>query len=332
MARSPRIFFPGAIYHVYCRTARGEMVFSDPLEAHGFVDTVANVKRLHGFLVLGWCLMSNHYHLVIQTRENPLWRSMARIQCRVARAFNHRHHLLGRLWQSRYKARLVRDDIYFRQLLAYVHLNPVAAGLTDDPAGYDWSGHAALIGRCTPRLVDVQAALRGFGEFPGDPRAAYLEQVRNVAEMRWLNDDVRHLPWWQDVPNDERFIGDHDPVAGFDHEGKPVSQEPLPGVDLVGACRLVCDAAGVTIDELCGRSRHVDVADARRTFAILAVEHLGHSVADVAKLVAKHPGSVSRWLETSRCVADRRRVQLLVEVLCCRLSRGCELGSNTARL
>jgi len=51
MARSPRIFFPGAIYHVYCRTARGEMVFSDPLEAHAFVDTVADVKRLHGFLV-----------------------------------------------------------------------------------------------------------------------------------------------------------------------------------------------------------------------------------------------------------------------------------------
>ena len=58
MARSPRIFFPGAIYHVYCRTARGEMVFSDRLEAHEFVETVIDVKRLHGFLVLGWCLMS----------------------------------------------------------------------------------------------------------------------------------------------------------------------------------------------------------------------------------------------------------------------------------
>ena len=332
MARSPGIFFPGAIYHVYCRTARGEMVFSDPLEAHAFVDTVADVKRLHGFLVLVWCLMSNHYQLVIQTRGTPLWRSMARLQCRVARAFNHRHRLLGRLWQSRYKARLVRDDINFRQLLAYVHLNPVAAGLTDDPAGHDWSGHAALIGRRGPRLVDVRAALRGFGENPGDARAAYLEQVRNVAEMRWLNDDVRHLPWWQDVSNDERFIGDHDPVKGFDHQGNPVSQGPITEVDLVEACRLVCDAAGLTIDELRSRSRHVDVADARRTFAILAVEHLGYSVGDVAKLVAKHPGSVSRWLETSRCVADRCRVQALIEDLCDRLSGKCELGCNTTGL
>jgi REP element-mobilizing transposase RayT len=228
MARSPRIFFPGAIYHVYCRTARGEMVFSDPLEAHAFVDTVADVKRLHGFLVLGWCLMSNHYHLVGQTRETPLWRSMARIQCRVARAFNRRYRLLGRLWQSRYKARLVQDDIYFRQLLAYVHLNPVAVGLTDDPAGHEWSGHAALIGRRDPRLVDVRAALRGFGESLRDARAAYLEQVRNVAKM-----------------------------------------------------------------------------------------------------VSKHPGSVSRWLETSRGVADLRRVQDLVEGHRDRFSPECELGYNT---
>lgn len=60
MARSPRLFIPGAVYHVYCRTARGEMVFSDHTEAAEFVDTIADVKRLHGFLVLAWCLMGNH--------------------------------------------------------------------------------------------------------------------------------------------------------------------------------------------------------------------------------------------------------------------------------
>ena len=63
MARAPRIFSPGAIYHVYCRTARGEMVFSDRFEADTFVETVADVKRLHCFLVLGWALMGDHDHL-----------------------------------------------------------------------------------------------------------------------------------------------------------------------------------------------------------------------------------------------------------------------------
>ena len=63
MARAPRLFTPGAIYLVCCRTARGQMVFSDRFEADTFVETVADVKRLHGFLVLGWALMGSHYHL-----------------------------------------------------------------------------------------------------------------------------------------------------------------------------------------------------------------------------------------------------------------------------
>ena len=108
MARSPRLFILGAIYHVYCRTARGEMVFADPDHAAEFVEIVADVKRLHGFEIFAWCLMGNHYHLVIRTHQTPLWRSMARIQCRVAREHNRRRRLLGRLWQSRYKARIVR--------------------------------------------------------------------------------------------------------------------------------------------------------------------------------------------------------------------------------
>ena len=104
MARSPRLFIPDSIYHVYCRTARGEMVFSDPEEANEFIEISSDVKRLHGFDVLAWCLMGNHYHLVIRTRTIPLWRSMARIQSRVARGHNRRRRILGRLWQSRYKA------------------------------------------------------------------------------------------------------------------------------------------------------------------------------------------------------------------------------------
>lgn len=112
MARSPRLFIPDAIYHVDCRTAPGEMVFSKPDEAREFVDVVADVKRLHGFEVLAWCLMGNHYHLVIRTQSYPLWRRMARIQSRVARGHRQRRKFLARLWQSRYKARVVFDEMH----------------------------------------------------------------------------------------------------------------------------------------------------------------------------------------------------------------------------
>ena len=298
MARSPRLFIPCAVYHVYCRTARGEMVFSDHTEATEFVGTIACVKRLHGFLVLAWCLMGNHYHVVVRTRDTPLWRSMARIQCRIARGHNRRRRVLGRLWQSRYKARVVRDEAYYRQLLAYVHLNPVAAGLVEDPAAYRWSGHAALLGKRPVRLVDAREALAGFGETTTAAREAYLEQVRVVAEARWLESGVRKLPWWEDVSNDDQLIELEAAGSAVDYRGDAVALPSEGEIGIDHAAIAVCKAADTTIEALRGRSRSTEVAAARKAFAVVAVECLGHAVADVAVFLNKHPGSVSRWLET----------------------------------
>lgn len=298
MARSPRLFIPDAIYHVYCRTARGEMVFSNPDEANEFVDVLADVKRLHGFEVLAWCLLGNHYHIVIRTRSFPLWRSMARIQSRVARGHNRRRRVLGRLWQSRYKARVVLDDLYYRQLLAYVHLNPVAARLVVDPAAHQWSGHSALIGQVPGKLVDVGPALVGFGETLQESRQAYLEQIRLVAESRWLDAGVRRLPWWEKVSNDDQLIEEEDAKDAVDFRGEAVFCAPPNRIDLELVASLVCEAAGSSMADLSGRSTSVDISLVRKALATLAVNHLGHSVADVADLLRKHPGSVSRWLKT----------------------------------
>jgi putative transposase len=300
MARSPRLFIPNAIYHVYCRTARGEMVFSKPDEAREFVDVVADVKRLHGFEVLAWCLMGNHYHIVIRTQGYPLWRSMARIQSRVARGHNRRRRILGRLWQSRYKARVVLDDTYYRQLLAYVHLNPVAAKLVVDPAAHPWSGHSALIGQGPATLVDVGPALVGFGETLKESRKAYLKQVRLVAEAKWLDADVRKLPWWEKVSNDDQLVEEDDAQNAFDFRGKAHPGAPSKGIDLELAASLICEATGTSLADLCGRSTSVGISLVRKALATLVVDHLGHSVADIANHLQKHPGSVSRWLKTPR--------------------------------
>ena len=134
MPRHPRLFIPEATYHVYCRVTRGEFVFDDPFEAAEFVSAVREVRDLHGWRVFAWTLMANHYHLVIKTGAIPLWRSMLRLQSEVARAFNKRHRYLGRLWQSRYRARVIDSQDYFRQAVSYVHLNPVEAKIVADPA------------------------------------------------------------------------------------------------------------------------------------------------------------------------------------------------------
>jgi REP element-mobilizing transposase RayT len=184
------------------------MRFNREFDANTFVECVAEVSSIHRFEILAWTLMGTHYHLVMRTGDVKLWRSMATIQCRVTREHNRRLRVYGAGWQSRYRARLVQSDQDLRNLLAYVHLNPVVAGLVDDPADYELSSHRALIGHAPPVLVDVAVALNTFGEEKlADARAAYLEYVRCVAEAKWfLGGKVRELPWWERLKNDHKTV------------------------------------------------------------------------------------------------------------------------------
>jgi REP element-mobilizing transposase RayT len=127
--RKPRVFLAGGTYHLYCRVARGERPFVDEAVAGAFVAMFDTAKAGHGLTILAWCVMPNHYHLVVRAGELPLWRSMRLVQGRFAKAFNRRRLVFGPVWQGRYKARLVGDPAYLMQAIAYVHLNPVASGL-----------------------------------------------------------------------------------------------------------------------------------------------------------------------------------------------------------
>ena len=124
-------------------------------------------------------------------------------------------------------------------------------------------------------------------------------------EARWLDAGVRKLPWWEKAANDEQLIEPSDAEDAVDYRGDPLPCSADTRIDLNHAATLVCEATGVPLAYLRGRSRAADVANARRVFAVIAVDYLEHSVADVAQLLRKHPGSVSRWLETPRAAVTQ---------------------------
>jgi REP element-mobilizing transposase RayT len=240
MPRKPRLFIPYATYHVYCRVARGEFVFANREDSELFLNTLCEVRDRDRFSIFAWCLMTNHYHLVLETGSVPLWRTMARLQRTVGREHNRRKRYLGRLWQSRYRARLIDSNDYFGQVVAYVHLNPVAAGLVTDPADYALSGHREAIGQMPPRILDSGAFLELFGE--GDPslmRKAYLRWVRYVAEAKWLEMGLRELPWWTDAGPDPRR-----PVETYDQRKLVVPIRYLSKSSRVGRRNLTNTQSG----------------------------------------------------------------------------------------
>jgi len=296
MPRHPRLFIPGACYHVYCRVARGEFVFDDPREAEEFVSAAQEVRNLDGWRILAWVLMGNHYHLVVKTSTVPLWRSMLRLQSDVARKFNKRHRYLGRLWQSRYRARVIDSQDYLRQAVSYIHLNAVAAKVVTDPAAYRHCGHAEILGLTKPRLIDVHAVLRGFDDgLAGDPRDRYLSWIRQVADLRWIDQGIRELPWWKGADNLDEVASPqrHPESRTFDNR---LIEDDRVGIQIEEFITLFEHHSGHTIEDLRSSLRRPMQVRARIEFATLATTRYGLRSTDIASLIKKHPTSVARWI------------------------------------
>lgn len=296
MPRHPRLFVPGATYHVYCRVARGEFVFDDPFEAEEFVEAARREFDLDGVRVVAWCLMGNHYHLVIQTGSAPLWRSMLRVQAAVARGFNRRRGFLGRLWQSRYRARVIDSTEYFRQVVSYVHLNPVAAGIVDDPVEYPNSGHREIVGYRPPRFVDLPSVLAGFeGGSLAVARESYGAWVRAVAEAKWLDQGIGELPWWRMARDQDEIVPPGGDLDAETFDGHPFDDVP-PTFTAAETLRLFEEFSGHDREDLVSRLRTRRLVEGRMELTLLAVSRFGVPSCDIADLIQKHPSSMTRWL------------------------------------
>jgi hypothetical protein len=240
--------------------------------------------------------MGNHYHLVLKTGSIPLWRTMQKLQGKVARDFNRRRRFLGRLWQSRYRARLIDSQDYFRQVVSYVHLNPVAAAVVTDPSDYAHSGHREIIGRAPARLIDVPSVLLGFQEgIAGDARASYLDWVRAVAEVKWINQGLRELPWWKDARDLDEIVEPevHPEATMFDGQSL---EEDRPTTTLPELVTLFEHASGHSIARLTSPLRTSNLTDGRIELTLLAIVRFGHRSSELATILDKHRSSLTRWL------------------------------------
>jgi REP element-mobilizing transposase RayT len=146
MARPLRIEFPGAIYHVTSRGNARRKVFLDDADRTAFLATLAWVGERFQWICHAYCLMDNHFHLMVETPKANLSRGMRQLNGVYTQGFNRRHRKVGHLFQGRYKAILVERDSYLLELARYVVLNPVRARMVKSPGGYHWSSYRATRG------------------------------------------------------------------------------------------------------------------------------------------------------------------------------------------
>jgi len=179
MARPLRIEFPGAFYHVTGRGNARMAVVEDDTDRQGFVDLVASMIERYDWRCYAYCLMDNHYHLLIETPEANLSRGMRQLAGVYTQRFNRRHGRVGHLFQGRFKAILVDQQAYLLELCRYVVLNPVRAGMVPSADRYRWSSYRATVGRCRPPTwLQIDWVLAQFGQSRAAAQTRYRQFVR----------------------------------------------------------------------------------------------------------------------------------------------------------
>lgn len=178
MSRPLRIQYEGAIYHVIARGNRRQTIFLDDADRMRWLGILADTCERFGFIVHAYCLMSNHFHLLLETPCGRLSAGMRLLNGVYSQAFNRKHELVGHLFQGRFGAFLCQRDAYFLELSRYIVLNPVRARLVSTPEQWHWSSYRLIMSNeVLPHWFLADDILAFFGPDRLKARLAYSEFV-----------------------------------------------------------------------------------------------------------------------------------------------------------
>ncbi len=163
MVRKKRVWYPGAKYHIISRGNKKKIIFLDKVDYQIYLNILKEVNRNYIFTVLSYCLMPNHIHLQLKTKDIEIWKIMQGINWRYARYFNERYNTVGHVFQGRYVSKIIENSYYNLIVNRYIHLNPVKDRLTFKPEDYRWSSYKIYLGEEKSELVDVREILDYFG-------------------------------------------------------------------------------------------------------------------------------------------------------------------------
>jgi REP element-mobilizing transposase RayT len=282
MARPLRIQFPGAVYHVTGRGDRQESIFANDDDRRRFLLILGQALARFDAQVLAYCLMPNHYHLVLHTRKANLSALMRQVNGVYTQAFNRSNKKVGHVFQGRFKAILVDRDAYLLEVCRYVDLNPVRARLAKRPEQWTWSSYRAHAGlERSFEWLDTEG-LHGYvlGRPPAnaaDHRRAAQRYARMVAEARGES-------LWHEALRGQIYLGDEAFVERMQQHAEP----PRVPKDIPRAQRRSMKNLEQWLREAGTREEALFLAHTRSGLTMTAIaEALGLSVSRVSRLIAK---------------------------------------------
>ena len=305
MPRKARIDAPGALHHIIVRGIEKRQIFKDDKDRHQFIKRLDDVLTETETPIYAWALMPNHAHFLLKTGLTPIAMIMRRLLTGYAGYFNRRHRRHGHLFQNRYKSILCQEESYFRELVRYIHLNPLRARLVEEIKAldtYPYSGHSAVLGSVRRDWQQVDYVLGFFGKTKSAARRAYRQFVKKGVSQGRRHDLtggglVRSLGGWTAfralrgssvrIKGDERILGDSDFVEAVlrdaDEQLERRYQLKTRGFDLEHVAERVAQVLDIPLEIVWEKSRRPQVAVARSLLCYWASKELGMSMTDLAK-------------------------------------------------
>ena len=335
MPRQSRLDTPGALHHIVIRGIERRKIFWDDADRDDFLERLGDLLKQTRTPCYAWAMIPNHAHLLVRTGLVSLATVMRRLLTGYAVRFNRRHRRHGHLFQNRYKSFLCQEDPYLLELVRYIHLNPVRAGLVTDLKElkeYAFSGHSVLMGGHRRDWQDDQYVLRLFGNGVGIARRQYGEYVQEGLARGRRPELVgggllRSVGGWKGlkdrgdagtrVKGDERILGD----SGFVMDVLKASEEEMErryrlkasGVNLERIAQQVAGIFEIEAEELWGLGKHARIVPARSVFCYWAVRELGVRETEMARRLKITQPGVSISVRRGEQIAREKGLVILGE-------------------
>jgi len=333
MPRKSRIDATGAVHHIIVRGIERRKLFVDDNDRNNFLDRIGGIITDTKTSCYAWVLIPNHFHLLLRTGQAPIATVMRRLLTGHAGYFNKRHRRTGHLFQNRYKSILCQEDTYLLELVRYIHLNPLRAGLIKDMdilKKYPYSGHSALMGKAKKNWQDIKWILKLFDKRLRVARRLYHEFVEKGISMGRRKDLtggglVRSMGGWAVVKSmrkakifeksDERILGD----GNFVDQVLSVAQEQMEqknlliskGYTLDVIAERVCEEMNIDPPEIWKSGKSRNRVAARSLLCFWAVRELGISMTELSRKLNLSLSGVSQSVARGEKIVDACKYKLL---------------------
>jgi len=308
MPRQARLDAPGILHHVMVRGIEGCPIFLDDQDRQNFVSRISQLVEKTGTRVLAWTLIGNHLHLLIFSGSQGISKFMRRLLTGHAVRYNLRHHRSGHLFQNRYKSIVCEEGPYLLELVRYIHLNPLRAGMVksiEELERYPWCGHGVLTGRRKNDWQETDYVLKQFSEERGKAIRGYrkfIEEGKQQGRRLELvgGGQIRSLGGWSQVlslrdskkglKHDARILGGGDFVQDILKDADRSLRRQLKLGERRGSIdrviKRMCEGEGIREEELRNGGQRRKVSRLRAKIS----SHLSHEMGIPMAEIARHVG------------------------------------------